>query len=215
MKKLIPVGIIMVLSYLIPLFIRPDLLVYTRLHIVMLAGLVLLFFQPPLRLEDMERNQKTDKFSVLAILLGVILSQNIVLFDWAFLQDPPQLEFNWSGWTIGGLILLVGGMVIRLAAIRQLGRYFTATVETQNSQQIVSDGLYGIVRHPSYLGAYLSMLGAALMFSSWMGLIATAVIQILAYAYRINMEEETLLSDLGDAYERYAIRTKRMIPFVW
>jgi len=37
---------------------------------------------------------------------------------------------------------------------------------------------------------------------------------VLAYAYRIVIEERALVETLGPEYQHYVTRTKRLIPFI-
>jgi protein-S-isoprenylcysteine O-methyltransferase Ste14 len=47
-----------------------------------------------------------------------------------------------------------------------LGRYFTYTVQTSSDQPVITNGPYRFVRHPSYTGVLLMVLGAGLAWSN-------------------------------------------------
>lgn len=78
----------------------------------------------------------------------------------------------------------------------------------------MTDGVYRIIRHPSYLGLLVSMLGWALAFRSGVGvlLIALIVPPLLA---RIRAEERLLHKEFGAEYIAYCTRTSRLIPGVY
>jgi len=78
----------------------------------------------------------------------------------------------------------------------------------------VETGPYRLVRHPSYSGAIVTMIGIGLAIQSLAGLLILLVLSGVAYAYRIRVEEEALQKDLGEQYSSYMRRTKRLIPFV-
>jgi protein-S-isoprenylcysteine O-methyltransferase Ste14 len=56
------------------------------------------------------------------------------------------------------LVYTVGG-VLRLAPVFVLGRRFSGLVAIQPEHGLATGGLYGIIRHPSYLGLFVLMLG--------------------------------------------------------
>jgi len=61
----------------------------------------------------------------------------------------------------------------------------------------------------------LGFLGLGLALQSWAALLVMAVATPAALAYRLRVEEQFLITELGDEYVRYARRTKRLIPYVW
>jgi protein-S-isoprenylcysteine O-methyltransferase Ste14 len=112
-----------------------------------------------------------------------------------------------------GLALMVIGMAFRWYAIRVLGRSFTYTVATRPDQTVVQAGPYRWIRHPSYTGALLTILGVLICMTNPLGFLGL-IPPLAGYAYRIRIEERTLVQNLGEPYRAYMKRTKRLIPFV-
>jgi protein-S-isoprenylcysteine O-methyltransferase Ste14 len=112
-----------------------------------------------------------------------------------------------------GLVLMVAGMALRWYSIRVLGASFTCEVSTRPGQAVVESGPYRWVRHPSYTGGLLTLLGVLVCCVNWASL-AALIVAVAGYAYRIRIEERALASDLGTPYRDYMRRTKRLIPFV-
>jgi protein-S-isoprenylcysteine O-methyltransferase Ste14 len=110
------------------------------------------------------------------------------------------------------LVLMVGGLSIRWAAILTLGRFFTVDVASQARQPVIQTGLYRFVRHPSYAGLLLTFVGLGVSFASWLSLVVLLVPITAAVANRIVKEEAVLLVALGAPYAAYCARTKRLIP---
>jgi protein-S-isoprenylcysteine O-methyltransferase len=104
-------------------------------------------------------------------------------------------------------------MALRWHAIRILGRSFTYTVATQPGQRLIDIGPYRWVRHPSYTGSLLTILGILLCCVNPMSLLGL-VPPLAGYAYRIRIEEKALTTALGEAYRSYARRTRRVLPFL-
>jgi protein-S-isoprenylcysteine O-methyltransferase Ste14 len=114
-----------------------------------------------------------------------------------------------------GEALLAAGIVLRLSAIRALGRYFTREVMVSADQPVIAAGPYRIVRHPSYTALLLYALGSGVVEGNWLGLGAITLFTLLALVYRIRVEEAALTSVLGERYGAYASHRKRLVPGVW
>jgi protein-S-isoprenylcysteine O-methyltransferase Ste14 len=112
-----------------------------------------------------------------------------------------------------GIALMVVGLAFRWYSIRVLGKSFTYVVHTRPDQQVVEKGPYRLIRHPSYTGALLTIVGVFVALTnplSFLGLI----LPVAGYVYRIRIEEGALVRDLGEQYVDYMRRTKRLVPFL-
>jgi protein-S-isoprenylcysteine O-methyltransferase Ste14 len=114
---------------------------------------------------------------------------------------------------VAGLVLMLAGMALRWYAVWVLGASFTVDVATRPGQPVVESGPYRWIRHPSYTGGLLTLLGVLVCCCNPVSLIAL-VIALAGYVYRIKIEEEALATDLGASYRDYMRRTKRLIPFL-
>jgi len=84
-------------------------------------------------------------------------------------------------------------------------------VAIQPGHELVTNGVYGLVRNPSYVGMLMMSLGWGLAFRSWLG-VALAALTIPPLIARIYAEERMLASEFGAQYEAYRARTWRLIP---
>ena len=114
---------------------------------------------------------------------------------------------------VAGLVLMLGGMALRWYAVGVLGTSFTVDVATRPGQAVVESGPYRWIRHPSYTGGLLTLLGVLVCCCNLASLVAL-VFALGGYSYRIRIEEEALANDLGAPYRDYMRRTKRLIPFL-
>jgi protein-S-isoprenylcysteine O-methyltransferase Ste14 len=155
------------------------------------------------------RIKRKDRGSGLVIIGGVVLSILIaVIFAGSDIARLP-------GWFFyAGMGLMIAGIIIRQWSIAVLGRYFSTSVGIQKDQKVVQTGPYRLVRHPSYTGALLIMVGIGLALQSWGAVLIILVISAITYGYRIRMEEKVLVSELGDEYLQYMKKTKRIIPYL-
>jgi protein-S-isoprenylcysteine O-methyltransferase Ste14 len=77
------------------------------------------------------------------------------------------------------------------------------------------DGPYRVIRHPSYAGMLLAVIGLGLFLENWLSVITLTVATVCGLVFRIRVEERALERDVGDGYRRYAATHKRLVPFVW
>ena len=113
-----------------------------------------------------------------------------------------------------GLLLIYAGMALRISAITVLGTFFTTTVAIAPEQPVIEAGPYRLIRHPSYTGFLITLLGLGLSLTNWLSLLVIMGCALLGVSYRIHVEEHVLQAQLGQRYQEYMRRTKRLIPFV-
>ena len=80
---------------------------------------------------------------------------------------------------------------------------------------MIQDGPYRYVRHPSYSGSMLALIGLGCLTFNWLGFAVIIASSFLAYTLRISVEEKVLRQNLGEEYRRYARRTKRLITGIF
>jgi protein-S-isoprenylcysteine O-methyltransferase len=71
---------------------------------------------------------------------------------------------------IAGICLMLLGVALRWYSVSVLGKYFTFDLAIHSGQVLVEVGPYRYIRHPSYSGALLSLLGFGLALGNWAGL---------------------------------------------
>jgi protein-S-isoprenylcysteine O-methyltransferase Ste14 len=118
-------------------------------------------------------------------------------------------------WVLAGFALIMLGWLCRIWAQRELGKFFTGEVAVQRDHRVIESGPYRWVRHPAYTGGVLAAIGFGLALSTWLGALISGILLIWAYVLRVPREEALLSEQLGDAYARYAMRSKRFVPFVF
>jgi len=110
-----------------------------------------------------------------------------------------------------GVALYAGGGALRLWPVFVLGRRFSGLVAIQPGHTLVTDGIYRVIRNPSYLGLLILSLGWALAFRSGAGVLLAAL-NIPPLIARMNAEERLLHAQFGKEYEAYRARTWRLLP---
>jgi protein-S-isoprenylcysteine O-methyltransferase Ste14 len=114
-----------------------------------------------------------------------------------------------------GAVIFVAGAALRLWAVRLLGHFFTYEIGIRSTHKIIENGPYALIRHPSYTGYLIMLLGAGLSCSSWL-FVTWAILSALSFlVIRIYQEERMLVSHFGDQYREYQKRTWRLIPYLF
>lgn len=156
--------------------------------------------------------QSWDKYLMVAILAIALL--------WLVVLPLDAERFHWSPsfplWLkiLGGVALLPAWYLIERTTMENTFLSAQVRIQGERQQQVITTGVYGLVRHPLYLGCALMMLGAPLLIGSVYGLLISAL-GLLLLVGRIMGEERMLLEEL-DGYAAYRQKVKyRLIPFVW
>ena len=209
MNKLLSILIFLVALYILPLLPTPELLLAWPVLFAALVCTGLLATQPVMSAQESTENRSTDRNTMWLILAMSALGQVASVVEWAYFADAPS-EFD--AITVTGIVLMLGGLSFRIWAIRTLDRAFSATVQIKQDQQLITSGPYRWLRHPSYTGAWVLMVGVALLFHSWAGLLVMGPGMLCVYARRISTEEATLECAFGEAYKHMKNSTWRMLP---
>jgi protein-S-isoprenylcysteine O-methyltransferase Ste14 len=155
--------------------------------------------------EDRGNRWVIGAFVVIGLLLGFVPA-------WSDRKEFWILDGETVRWL--GVVLFAAGGALRIWPVFVLGPRFSGLVAIQAGHTLVTGGVYGVIRHPSYLGLLVSSLGWGLAFRSGVGAVL-AVLLVLPLLARIRAEERLLRSQFGAEYDTYCARTSRLIPGVY
>jgi protein-S-isoprenylcysteine O-methyltransferase Ste14 len=144
-------------------------------------------------------------FGLIGLLTGYVPGWSDRTGFWTIDGDAAR-------WT--GVAVFTIGSVLRLAPVLVLGRRFSGLVAIQSDHKLVTDGWFGLVRNPSYVGLLLQTFGWGVAFNSWAGALITLLV-VPPLIARINSEERLLADHFGAAYQSYRARTWRLIPWLY
>lgn len=83
--------------------------------------------------------------------------------------------------------------------------------ETHRTEEVVTSGVYSLVRHPQYLGGLLAHVGISFLLSAWLSLLFTPLVVVLLYVVS-RKEEEELVKEFGKEYEDYKKKVSMFMP---
>lgn len=98
-----------------------------------------------------------------------------------------------------GLILLIIGQIVRTVAMAQAGTNFTHTIQHRKRDEhvLVKDGVYAVLRHPSYFGFFWWGLGTQLVLGNVVCFVGYLVVLWKFFAERIKSECFPFLCGFG------------------
>ena len=178
--------------------------------LLLASGLVDLALRDRYAAGDGVRDQGTARRLIVSLNVNTLVLFALPFFGVA--SFPSEIAARWAPL---GAALCALGLGVRYAAIFRLGRLFTWRVTILEGHHLHTSGLFQVVRHPSYAGGILAMIGAALAFGSWGAMLFFVCTHVPMVVQRIRVEERVLASTFGDTWRRYAERTSRLVPFVW
>jgi protein-S-isoprenylcysteine O-methyltransferase Ste14 len=153
------------------------------------------------------REDPADRWVVLAFwLIGLLAAYLPAYTDRKEFWTLDAEAVRWLG-----VFLFAAGGTLRIWPVFVLGHRFSGLVAIQPGHSLMTSGVYGFIRHPSYLGLLVESLGWALAFRSGIGVLLAAL-SIPLFLARIRAEESLLRSEFGRDYDVYRDRTWRLIP---
>lgn len=186
--------------------------------VMVLSATIYLAVRDPALLAERSRlrfaeNQKTwDRY--------VLVSIYLLMLAWFIVMPFDAKRFRWSPdfpvWlkVFGGVMLIPSLYFIFESTAENTFASTMVRIQKERKQRVISTGVYGVVRHPMYLGAVFMMFGAPLLLGSLWGLIIAAI-ALGVLIGRIIGEEKMLINEL-EGYSEYANRVRyRLIPFLW
>lgn len=114
-----------------------------------------------------------------------------------------------------GSTIFVVGIATRFAAIRSLGAHFTTRLVVLQQQPLITSGVYRLIRHPSYTGLLLMLVGLSTILESPGAMSVMLLLVMPMVLLRVGAEERAMESGFGAPYLEYQQQSKRLVPFVY
>lgn len=177
---------------------------------MLIVGVALILKAP-----DLLKKRLNDRESEAEQRMVIALSG--LEFTACFVLAGLDCRFGWThfpGWaTIASCVLFLIAYGIYGEVMRE-NAYLSRTVEIQENQQVIQEGLYGVVRHPMYFSVVLLFWAMPLVLNS-LPAFAVMLPFPLLLVKRIRNEEKVLEEGLA-GYREYEEKVKyRLIPFIW
>jgi protein-S-isoprenylcysteine O-methyltransferase Ste14 len=157
-----------------------------------------------------QRGRREKRMAIKRPLPPVVLLLTIVSLGATHALVPLATVLRFP-LTLLGLLPLGLGAYLNLAADALLKRHNTTVKPFETSASLVTSGVYGLSRHPMYLGFVLILLGIAVLLGSAMPLALVLLFAVLMDRTYVRLEETMLKERFGDAWKAYTRRVRRWV----
>jgi protein-S-isoprenylcysteine O-methyltransferase Ste14 len=176
-------------AYILNIVMRASVIAY----LVVIAATVVARMRPARKARGVEPR--------ISALIGTFLLPAVVLF--------PRRELPLSA-DVVSTVLTLAGSTFAVVVLTQLRASFSIMAE---ARQLVTIGVYRLIRHPLYLAEEIAAIGVMMQFfSPWTALILAVQI---GFQLRRMRNEEVILAEIFPEYLGYRERTARIVPGVY
>lgn len=175
-----------------------------------IMGVVMLVRNPELLSKRLNAKEKEQEQKWVVALSGILFVANFVVAG-------LNVRYGWCvlpWWVVGAASVVFLFAYALYAEVLRENAYLSRTIEVQENQQVISTGLYGIVRHPMYGATVLLFLAMPLVLASPISFLIM-LLYIPIIHIRIKNEEKVLTEGLKGYREYKQKVTYKVIPFVW
>ena len=113
---------------------------------------------------------------------------------------------------MGMLISMLLGYGLVFLGIGLFGEGWRELYRAHEQKRLATDGLYGVVRHPQYLGLFVGLFGEGVVHWPTVFSVGLFPFIVLAYALLARSEERRMVTEFGEAYRAYQRRVPMFIP---
>jgi len=147
----------------------------------------------------------------------LVIRLGVFLYVFIYLVPALDQRFGWS--EVPSLASIIADVFVFIGywtfvMVMRINSYAARTVEVVEGQELITTGLYALVRHPMYFGNILMYIATPIALASWWGLVPVLPF-VAIMIYRIKNEEAVLLRELP-GYAEYQLKTPyRLLPGIW
>ncbi|HEX9386364.1 MAG TPA: protein-S-isoprenylcysteine O-methyltransferase [Anaerolineales bacterium] len=116
----------------------------------------------------------------------------------------------WAGWL--GVLLTAGALFVFWRAHADLGLNWSPSLEIREKHELITGGIYGVIRHPMYASQWLLVIAQPLLLQNWIAGFLNLLVFIPFYLLRVKAEEQLMLEKFGNQYQAYMQRVDAVLP---
>jgi protein-S-isoprenylcysteine O-methyltransferase Ste14 len=111
------------------------------------------------------------------------------------------------------VIFVIIGFLIAIISRKTLASNWSSNIDLKKDHELITNGIYGYVRHPIYSG-FLSMALGTLIYTGTISSSIFFIVMLIFIIFKIKEEEELLTKNFGKDYEDYKKRVKSIVPYI-
>ncbi|MGI2908284.1 protein-S-isoprenylcysteine O-methyltransferase [Tolypothrix sp. VBCCA 56010] len=189
------------------------------LKIIFTIGIVLwLIIRIPYQREQQRNTIVDDRKTAWEKVIRFLVLVGILFLPLIYVLSPwlNFANYRLPIWANGlGVVTFAIALWLFWRTHHDLGRNWSPTLQIREGHTLMTNGVYHSIRHPMYTSVLLLCIAQALLLPNSIAGLAGLICFSIAYATRIDKEEQMLLDQFGDEYEAYRQRTKRLVPYLF
>jgi len=178
--------------------------------IVMLVGRFISQRQRKTKRSLLSQSQTITKdWTALLIALSAAVAIALPILE-ATLRETTILNMYT---TLTGLAIILLGWGVAYIANHAIRESWSSTIDKTEEQNLITAGVYSLIRHPLYLSGLLILAGTNIYFGSswaWFGVLLALIVILI----RVPIEERQLVGRFCQEYMAYQKRTKAILPWI-
>lgn len=184
---------------------------------ILLATIALIAIRAPFGQRSVAIPVVANRKGTLEVLLLTLAWLSFLLtLLWIILGFPEFADYplHVVPYAIGVVFLLLG-LWLFYRSHADLGANWSITLQVRDKHELITNGLYALIRHPMYSALLVYSLGQALVLPNWIAGPSYGIAMLFLIVFRVGPEERMMLDTFGVRYAEYCSKTKRVIPGVW
>lgn len=117
---------------------------------------------------------------------------------------------TWAGWL--GVVLILLALLVFWRSHADLGLNWSPSLEIRTEHKLITNGIFGYIRHPMYASQLIWVIAQPLLIQNWIAGFLDLFVFITFYFLRVRAEEKMMLDTFGDDYRKYMNKTGAVIP---
>ena len=117
---------------------------------------------------------------------------------------------TWAGWL--GVVIISGAVFVFWRSHADLGLNWSPSLEIREKHELITRGIYGVIRHPMYASQFLWVIAQPLLLQNWIAGWLDLLVFVPFYFLRVEAEEKMMLDSFGDQYHEYMKKVGSVIP---
>ena len=116
----------------------------------------------------------------------------------------------WARWL--GVLLISLALFVFWRAHADLGLNWSPTLEIREHHDLVTQGIYAVIRHAMYASQWLWVIAQPLLLPNWIAGFLNLLVFIPFYFLRVREEEKLMLDQFGEQYRSYMQKVGGVVP---
>jgi protein-S-isoprenylcysteine O-methyltransferase Ste14 len=157
-----------------------------------------------------ERRVTTQEKTLLGLLFLGMFAIPIIYAATDWLDFADYTLAAWVSWL--GVLLIAGAVFVFWRAHADLGLNWSPTLEIREKHELITRGIYGVIRHPMYASQWLWVIAQPLLLQNWIAGWLNLIVFIFFYFLRVKAEEQLMIEQFGDQYHAYMQKVGGVLP---